>query len=139
MLINDIEVEAFWTNLYEDPCSVIALYHDHGTSEQFHSELKSDMGIERLPSGKFLVNALLLQVSMISFNILRMIGQCALAFPALLPYPATGKRKRLRKVIDDLIRVACKMVSHARVRYLKLWDKDPWLPVFSQLHALLTA
>ena len=139
LLINDIEVEAFWTNLYEDPCSVIRLYHDHGTSEQFHSELKSDMGIERLPSGKFLVNALLLQVSMISFNILRMIGQCALAFPALLPYPAIGKRKRLRKVIDDLIRVACKVVSHARVRYLKLWDKDPWLPVFSQLQALLTA
>ena len=139
LLINDIEVEAFWTNLYEDPCTVIALYRDHGTSEQFHSELKSDMGIERLPSGKFVVNALLLQIAMISFNVLRMIGQCALAFPALLPYPAKGKRKRLRKVIDDLIRVACKVVSHARVRYIKLWDKDPWLPVFSQLHALFSA
>lgn len=139
LLFSDIEVEVFWTNLYEEPCSVIALYHMHGTSEQFHSELKSDMGIERLPSGKFLVNALLLQIAMIAFNMLRMIGQCALAFPTLLPYPATGKRKRLRKVIDDLIRVACKVVSHARVRYLKLWDKDPWLPIFSQLHALFTA
>ncbi|MGV0036717.1 MAG: hypothetical protein ACNYPE_17840 [Candidatus Azotimanducaceae bacterium WSBS_2022_MAG_OTU7] len=29
------------------------LYADHGTSEQFHREFKTDMDIERLPSGKF--------------------------------------------------------------------------------------
>ena len=30
----------------------------HGTSEQFHSEFKTDLDIEQLPSGKFATNAL---------------------------------------------------------------------------------
>ena len=42
----------------------------YGTSEQFHSELKTDMNIERLPSGKFAVNAILLKLAMVSFNIM---------------------------------------------------------------------
>jgi len=60
LLISDIDVEVFWTNLYKDPCSLIALYHNRGTSEQFHRELKRDMDIELLPSKKCVVNALLL-------------------------------------------------------------------------------
>ena len=39
---------------------IIDLYSDHGTSEQFHSEFKTDMDIERLPSGKFATNQLVL-------------------------------------------------------------------------------
>jgi len=46
--IPEFEVETYWTNLYEEPEAVIELYHAHGTSEQYHSELN----IERLPSGK---------------------------------------------------------------------------------------
>ena len=30
--------------MYEDPKTVIDYYHDHGTSEQFHSELKDRYG-----------------------------------------------------------------------------------------------
>jgi hypothetical protein len=37
---------------------IIALYRDHGTHEQFHSEFKTDMDLERLPSGKFETNYL---------------------------------------------------------------------------------
>jgi hypothetical protein len=36
--------------------------------------------MERLPSGKFAVNALLLKLAMLSFNILRFIGQTVLGF-----------------------------------------------------------
>jgi hypothetical protein len=32
---------------------VIELYCQHATHEQFHAEFKTDMGLERLPSGKF--------------------------------------------------------------------------------------
>lgn len=35
-----------------DAEQVIELYKDHGTSEQFHSEFKGDLAIERLPSRK---------------------------------------------------------------------------------------
>ena len=33
------------------------------------------MDLERLPSGKFATNALILELGMIAYNILRMIGQ----------------------------------------------------------------
>jgi len=35
-----------------DAKAIIALYADHGTHEQFHSEFKTDLDLERLPSGQ---------------------------------------------------------------------------------------
>ncbi len=136
-LFPETEVEVYWTNLYEEPETIIELYHDHATSEQFHSELKTDMNFERLPSGKLSVNKLLLHIAMISFNTLRCIGQAALEHDQLLPYRQKGKRKRLRKVIDDIIRSAGKVVTHARSLTVKIWDKDPWYPVIRALYLQL--
>lgn len=70
-----IEVKTWWTNLGETDREVISLYHAHGECEQYHSEVKTDMDLERLPSGKFSTNALVLELGMIAYNILRMIGQ----------------------------------------------------------------
>lgn len=42
---------------------------------QYHSEIKTDMDVERLPSGKFESNKLVLELTMIAYNILRIIGQ----------------------------------------------------------------
>lgn len=134
LLFPEITVQTFWTNLYESPETVIKLYHDHGTSEQFHSELKTDMNIEQLPSGKFGVNEMILHVAMIAFNTLRFIGQKALEMHQYLPYKTEVMRKRLRKVIDDLIRIAVKVVTHARTVFVKLWIKDPWLECFEKLY-----
>ncbi len=47
----------------------------HGESEQYHSEIKTDMDVERLPSGKFESNKLALELTVIVYNILRIIGQ----------------------------------------------------------------
>jgi len=47
LLVGDIEVETWWTNMFGAPEAVIALCHAHGTSERYHGELKSDMGVER--------------------------------------------------------------------------------------------
>lgn len=138
-MLPDIEVETWWTNLYEEPETVIALYHDHGTSEQYHSELKSDMGVERLPSGKMKVNALILTLAMFAFNTLRFIGQHALALPGLLPMVLETRRKRIRKVIDDLILIGCKLVWHSRQFTLRIWENNPWLPVFKALHSAFQA
>ncbi len=75
LLMPDVEVETWWTSLDLPETEVIELYHGHGTSEQFHSELKSDMDLERLPSGKFATNALVLQLAMLAYNMLRRMGQ----------------------------------------------------------------
>lgn len=138
LLVPDIDLEVWWTNLYESPETIISLYHDHGTSEQFHSELKYDLGVERLPSGKMRVNALLLTLAMLAFNTLRWIGQSAVASGNLMPVrldPATSPlRKRLRKVLSDLIMIGCKLVHHGRTLILKISQSNPWLPVFMHLH-----
>ncbi len=134
-LVPEVEVEIWWTNLFEPPEVIIGLYHDHGTSEQFHSELKSDMGVERLPSGSMKVNALILMISMLAFNTLRFIGQRSLSKPDLLPSKPDVACKRLRKVIADLIMVGCKLVAHGRRLALRIWEYNPWLPVFNELYA----
>ena len=74
-LVPDVEVETWWTNLGDPDEEIIRLYHAHGECEQFHSEVKTDMDLERLPTGKFATNALILELGMIAYNILCMIGQ----------------------------------------------------------------
>ncbi len=135
LLVSDLELETWWTNMYESPEAVIALYHDHGTSERYHSELKSDRGVEQLPLGKMKVNALILNLAMMAFNTLRLIGQRALDKAALLPLKIEAPRKRLRKVLSDLIYIGCKLVYRSRHWRLYINKKNPWLPVFRELYA----
>ena len=61
LIFPEIEVDTYWCSVDQLTAQeVITLYHDHGTSEQFHSEIKSDMDLERLPSGSFSSNSLVL-------------------------------------------------------------------------------
>jgi len=60
------------------PRQVVGLYHDHGTSEQFHSELKTALNLERFPSGKFATNALILLLGMVAYDALRLVEQMSL-------------------------------------------------------------
>ena len=68
LLIPDIEANVWWTNTGFTDREVIEHYHAHGESEQFHSELKTDMDLERLPSGKFETNELVLELAILSYN-----------------------------------------------------------------------
>jgi hypothetical protein len=113
LLIPEIEIEGWWTSLLIDDAEVIQLYCDHGTSEQFHSEFKTDMDIERLPSGKFATNALVLGCSMLAYNILRWIGQNGLLGPNS-PKRNKAKRRRIKTVMQELMYVAVRMVRSAR-------------------------
>lgn len=135
LLVPDLEVSTWWTNLSEYEADCIRLYHNHATSEQFHSELKSDMGIERLPSGKFATNALILNVGALAYNCLRMLGQRALRMKKLLPRSFNVARRRLRSVMQDLIHIACKVVSHANSTILKFGRHCPWFSIFKELYA----
>ena len=51
LLMPEIEIEGWWTSLnsltYSDK-QIIGLYRDHATSEQFHSEFKTDLDIAKL-------------------------------------------------------------------------------------------
>jgi hypothetical protein len=135
-LVPDLDVQTFWTSLPDAPEQVIALYRDHGTSEQFPSEVKSDMDLERLPSGKFATNQLVLLLGMVAYTILRLLGQEGLRGQDA-PLRKPGQRRRLRSVMQDLVYLACRVVHHARRLRLSFSRQCPWLPTWRRLYLRL--
>lgn len=109
----DIEVDTFWTSLLAPAKEIVKLYADHGTSEQFHSEIKTDMDMERLPSGKFETNQVVLHIGAFAYNVLRIIGQQSVK-ESDAPLKNKAVRRRIRTVIQNLITLACRVVYHAR-------------------------
>ena len=110
---------------------IIALYADHATHEQFHSEFKTDLDLERLPSGKFATNTLVLSLAALAYNVLRLIGQHALlGDDAPLRHPA--KRRRLKTVIQEMIAVAARVIHHARRTILDFGVHCPAFAAFQR-------
>ena len=113
LLIPQIKLEGWWTTLpateYDDQ-TIISLYQDHATSEQFHSEFKTDLDLERLPSGKFDTNDLILTLGALSYNILRWIGLMGLTGD-LSPVRHPAKRRRIRTVMQELMYLAARVVE----------------------------
>lgn len=135
LLIPEVEVSAWWTNLPESETVSIELYHSHATSEQFHSEFKTDMGLESLPSGKFATNALILNLAALSYNYLRRIGQEALNCKEYLPIKVDVSCRRLRSVLQDLIYIGCKFTRHANTIIVKFGRHCPWFNCFREVYA----
>lgn len=113
LLTPDIELEGWWTSLSLADQKIIELYEQHGASEQFHSELKTDMDLERLPSGKFATNALIMSCAALAYNILRFIGQLGLLGDKT-PVRHTAKRRRIKTVIQELIYFAARLIETGR-------------------------
>ena len=113
LLTPEVSIAGWWTSLILDDDEVIALYRERGLSEQFHSEFKTDLDIERLPSGKFATNALVLGCSMLVYNLLRWIGQNGL-LNSDSPRRQRTKRRRIKTVMQELMFVAAKMIRSAR-------------------------
>ena len=147
LLVPEVQIDTWWTSLGLRTASaeeVIELYHQHATSEQYHSELKTEMDLERLPSGKFATNALMLSLGLVAYNVLRLCDQVALAENRYLPpsqkmplsKPVT--RRRLRSVMQDLMYLAARLTRHARRFGLSLWRDNPWRFVWQRLYHRFT-
>jgi len=139
LLVPEIDAHTWWTSLKLAAKDVISLSHGHGTSEQYHSEIKSDLDLERLPSGKFATNALMLSLGLVAYNVLRLCGQAALREQRRLPpeeRPLKKKvfRRRLRSVIQDLMYLAAKLVRHANRWGLAFWQNSAWGAVWRGLY-----
>lgn len=113
VLTPDITVEGWWTDLDLPEQKIIKLYENHGLSEQFYSEFKSDLDLERLPSGKFTTNALIMAHGSFAYNILRLIGQLGL-LGEYSPVRHPAKRRRLKTVIQELMYLAARLINSAR-------------------------
>ena len=103
----DVEISMWDVNVDFSDHDVIALYHAHGESEQFHSEIKTDMEPERFPSGKFDTNELVLELAMSAYNILRMIGDESTGPGHSMKHPV--KRRRTGMVIKNWLNMQLSM------------------------------
>ncbi len=136
-LVPEISIEGWWTDLSLSAEQVVALYDNHGLSEQFHSEFKTDLDFERLPSGKFAANALVMTLGVFSYNILRMIGQLGLLGEnAPVRHPA--KRRRIRTVLQELIYVAARVIRKRNRLRLRFSCHCPVYPAFFALYNRLS-
>jgi hypothetical protein len=139
-LVPEIQINTWWTSLGVRTASadeVIGLYHDHGTSEQYHSELKTDMDIERLPSGKMATNSLILTLAVPVFNILRLAGQVAMQTGYQPKKKVT--RRRIRTVIQDLVYMAARIVKHARRLVIALSKRNPFRKIWAVTYETFSA
>jgi len=115
LLEPDYELEGWWTSLDATPTAVIRRYQAHATHEQFHSEIKTDLDLERLPSGKFATNELILHLAQLAYNILRLMGQLGMT-GELSPVRHPAKRRRLRTVLQELVHRAALVIHKWRGR-----------------------
>lgn len=117
---------------------VIDLYKDHATHEQFHAEFKTDLDLERLPSGKFETNYLVCAMAALAMNILRLMGQNALLSKDA-PLRHAAKRRRMKTVLQELMFKAARMIRHAGQWVLGLGANDSAYTVFERLYGQLVS
>ena len=160
LAVPDIEIETYWTNVFSSSVNentgeslvdrynkqarlIIDAYHQHGESEQFHSEYKTDLDMERLPSGKFATNALIMLLGMMAFNIIRICGQESLIAISELkqtgePLPIYRKpgvfRRRIRSVLLDIMYLASHVTSSSRYTWISFGRCCPLSGVFKWLY-----
>ena len=141
LIVPEVELEGWTTSLIGEQFNadkIMALYADHGTHEQFHSEFKTDLDLERLPSGKFDTNYLVCQLAALAMDILRLMGQRGLLGPdAPVRHPA--KRRRIKTVMQELIYRAGRLIEHGRRLILGLGANDRAAKAFARLNGELFA
>ena len=140
LLLPEYVLEGWTTTLPArfDAAEIIALYCDHATHEQFHSEFKTDMDLERLPSGKFDTNSLVCALAALAMNILRLMGQGALLGNDA-PVRHAAKRRRIKTVMQELMYKAGRMIKHAGRWVLGIGANDSGFAVFDRLYGQLKA
>lgn len=124
-LIPKVECDMYSINVDFADEEVIELYHKHGEMEQYHSEIKTDLGAEQLPSGKFDTNELVLELVQLAYNMLRIIGQASLGLEDI-PAKRPVKRRRLRTVVMHVIMTPAVIVTHARKSHVDIGRSNPW-------------
>lgn len=132
LLFPRIHLEGWLTDLSLPAQEVIRLYREHGTSEQFHSELKGELDLERLPSGFFATNALVLRLGGFAYNLLRALGVRSLSCGGGSSRGAE-RRRRVRTVMRELVWGAARLIQHSHSLVLRFSRYCPGYGVFCRL------
>lgn len=138
LLLPEYVLEGWTTTLGPEieAAQIIALYRDHATHEQFHAEFKTDMDLNRLPSGKFATNHVVCALAAVAMNLLRIVGQHTL-HESDSPMRKTALRRRIKTVMQELMFKAARIISHARGWVLGISGSDSGFAVFERIFGKL--
>lgn len=138
LLIPEYKVFSVWTNEEKlSDADVLRLYRDRGTCEQYFAEIKTELDLERLPSGKYAVNELFFQLGALVNNMLRVVGEALLDTGIIGLKKAT--RRRLRTVMQGIMYLCGRLVQHARRVVVKVISGGGFGEAFIGLHRRLVA
>lgn len=140
LLLPEYVLEGWTTTLGPEIADeqIIALYRDHATHEQFHAEFKTDMDLNRLPSGKFATNHLVCALAAVAMNLLRIVGQHTL-HESDSPRRKAALRRRIKTVMQEMMYKAARIISHARGWALGISGSDSGFAVFERAFGKMKA
>jgi hypothetical protein len=130
------ESESWVTSLAMSGDSTRELYCQHATAEQYHSEFKSELDLERMPSGNFKTNALILRLGTFAYNVLRLLG---ILGKDVMAYRHPAKRRRMRTIIQEMIMVPARVLTGSGQLKLDIGSDLPGRSAFLALHKSLAA
>jgi hypothetical protein len=132
LLVSEVDLEGGGTSLELCDAEILRLYEEHATSEQVHSEFKTDLDIERLPWGKVATNDLGLAMAALGYHLLRYLGLAGLIGPHP-PIRHKAKRGRLRTVMQQGRYLAARLVSPGRQWTLRFGRHCPGFQAFARV------
>ncbi len=96
------------------------------------------MGLERLPSGFFDSNSLILHLGMLAYNMLRIIGQMSLEESDVSQQPLARRKKvtrrRIRTVMQDLMYMAGRLITRGRRWFLSFGQLNPFSKIAERVY-----
>ena len=95
---------------------------------------RRSMDVDRLPSEKFDIYELVLELIILAYNILRIIGQSSSREDVHQKTKRPAKRRRIRTVISNRIQIAGHVTEHARQVVLVLGFSNVWCHTFMDLY-----
>jgi hypothetical protein len=108
------------TNREEGAAEVIWKHNGRGQSENWHKELKLDVGMEQMPCGQLAANALYFAIGVLAYNLAQLLKRRVL--------PESYRTVRLATLRWKVYRLAGKLVRHARGLILQIKaDTEKWL------------
>jgi len=109
---------SYWivaTNLRKEECDsqeVIHIHQGRGSMEKRIGELKHQLNINRLPCGQFDANCLYFTIGLLAYNLLQLLK--------LIGLPEEYHRKTVKTLRYQLIKLAGKVITHARYKILQI-------------------
>jgi len=108
------------SNREEGAAEVIWKHNGRGQSENWHKELKLDVGMEQMPCGQKEANALYFAIGVLAYNLAQLLKRQVL--------PASYRTTTVATLRWKVYRLAGKLVRHARGLILQIQaDTEKWL------------